>query len=252
VAVPELRLALRDRAITAPLEKDRFTVYARGGTLLSEGGRRRGKVKILDRELTLDAGVFFQSNGTVLERLIRDIGGIAAQAEGHLPMADIYCGVGTFGAFLGEGFSGIDLIEENKTALALARENVPGKGAAYYAQTGDLWVKTRKTLEKPPYGFIVVDPPREGLSAGIRDWLSREAPPFLAYVSCDPATLARDSRVLTEGGPYNLAELILYDFYPQTAHIETLAVFKKGGAEIPRPEAPPPEEDSLGITPRGA
>ncbi|MDR2101431.1 MAG: class I SAM-dependent RNA methyltransferase [Treponema sp.] len=231
VATPELRLALRERAITAPPEKDRFTVYARGETLLSEGARRRGKVRILDRELTLDAGVFFQSNGTVLETLIRDIRGIAARAEGDLPMADIYCGVGTFGAFLGEGFSGIDLVEENKTALALARENVPEKGAAYYAQTGDVWVKARTSSGgtgrgKVPYGFIVVDPPREGLSAGMRDWLSREGVPLLAYLSCDPATLARDSRDLTERGAYDLAELILYDFYPQTAHIETLAVFK--------------------------
>ncbi|MDR2103207.1 MAG: TRAM domain-containing protein [Treponema sp.] len=237
-AVPELRRALREGALTPPPEKDRFTVYARGETFLHEGGRRRGKVRLLDRELTLDAGVFFQSNGGVLGTLIQDIRRIAARAEGDLPMADIYCGVGTFGAFLADRFSRIDLIEENKTALDLARENVRGKGAAYYAQPSDLWVKTRAAQGsggkpgKPPYGFIVVDPPREGLSAGIRDWLSQEGPPLLAYVSCDPATLARDSRDLAEGGGYGLRELTLYDFYPQTAHIETLAVFQR---ENPNP-----------------
>jgi 23S rRNA (uracil1939-C5)-methyltransferase len=155
-------------------------------------------------------------------------------------MADIYCGVGTFGAFLGEDFPRIDLIEENRTALALARENVRGKGAAYYAQSGDKWVKNRVKPGtetwgsgggpgKPPYGFIVVDPPREGLSGGIRDWLCREGASLLAYVSCDPATLARDSRDLCQGGGYGLTELTLYDFYPQTAHIETLAVFCREG-----------------------
>jgi 23S rRNA (uracil1939-C5)-methyltransferase len=230
VAVPEIRRALREGTITPPPEKDRFTVYARGETFLREGGRRRGKVRLLDRELVLDAGVFFQSNGEVLECLIRDLRNISAGADRTLPMADIYCGVGTFSAFLGEGFSRIDLVEENRTALALARENVPGRTACY-AEKADLWVKTRTSpgagAGKPPYGFILVDPPREGLSPGIRDWLSREGPPLLAYVSCDPATLARDSREFAEKGGYGLAELTLYDFYPQTAHIETLAVFKK-------------------------
>jgi 23S rRNA (uracil1939-C5)-methyltransferase len=52
--------------------------------------------------------------------------------------------------------------------------------------------------------------------------------PLLAYVSCDPATMARDSRLLRAGG-YRLAELRLYDFYPQTAHIESLGIFRKDG-----------------------
>ncbi|MCL2270747.1 MAG: class I SAM-dependent RNA methyltransferase, partial [Treponema sp.] len=54
--------------------------------------------------------------------------------------------------------------------------------------------------------------------------LAAEGPPLLAYVSCDPATLARDSAILLKGG-YELTELRLYDFYPQTAHIESLALF---------------------------
>jgi 23S rRNA (uracil1939-C5)-methyltransferase len=233
VAVPEIRLALREGTITPPPEKDRFTVYARGETFLREGGRCRGKVRLLDRELVLDAGVFFQSNGKVLECLIGDLLNMSAGADRTLPMADIYCGVGTFSVFLGEGFPRIDLVEENRAALALARENVPGKGTVCYTENADVWVKTRASPGsgggpgKLPYGFILVDPPREGLSPGIRDWLSREGPPLLAYVSCDPATLARDSREFAEKGGYDLAELTLYDFYPQTAHIETLAVFKK-------------------------
>jgi 23S rRNA (uracil1939-C5)-methyltransferase len=233
VAVPEIRRALREGTITPPPERDRFTVYARGETFLREGAQCRGKVRLLDRELVLDAGVFFQSNGLALEALIQDLRHIAAGADRSLPMADIYCGAGTFSAFLGEGFSRIDLVEENRTALALARENVRGMENVCCAQSADTWAKTRASTgsggrpDKPPYGFVLVDPPREGLSPGIRDWLSREGPPLLAYVSCDPATLARDSRNLAEGGNYGLTELTLHDFYPQTAHIETLAVFKR-------------------------
>jgi 23S rRNA (uracil1939-C5)-methyltransferase len=73
---------------------------------------------------------------------------------------------------------------------------------------------------------LVVDPPRTGLSAGLRQFLANAGPETIAYVSCDPATLARDSRDLTAGG-FRLEELSLYDFYPQTAHIESLAVFQK-------------------------
>ncbi|WP_411048811.1 hypothetical protein [Treponema primitia] len=73
---------------------------------------------------------------------------------------------------------------------------------------------------------MAADPPRQGLSPALRRTLAQKGPPVLAYVSCDPATLARDSGELLAGG-YRLASLTGYDFYPQTAHIESLAVFKR-------------------------
>ena len=215
-----------DWARLLPPNKDRFTIYARGGLLLSEGGISRGKTQVLDRPLALDAGVFFQSNGAMLERLILDlreiVNGMADHVDRTLPMADIYCGVGTFAAFLGELFPHIDLIEENKTALAIARENLTGhKSTAFFAQRGEVWAKNGFTRR---YGFVIADPPRQGLEPALVHRLAAECPPMLAYVSCDPATLARDSKILLAGG-YELAQLRWYDFYPQTAHIESLAVF---------------------------
>ena len=215
-----------------PPEKDRFTVYARDGLLLREGGIQRGKTRILDRELALDAGVFFQSNGTMLERLVMDLREIAAglnSAGQSLPVADLYCGVGTFSVFLGEFFPHIDLVEENKFSLALARENLmpliaAGTSTGFFAQRCENWVKNRRR-----YGFIVADPPRQGLNPALTYWLKANGPPLLAYVSCNPATLARDSKILLAGG-YKLTELRLYDFYPQTAHIESLAVFTRSYA----------------------
>ena len=73
---------------------------------------------------------------------------------------------------------------------------------------------------------MVMDPPREGLSSPLSEWLAHNGPELAAYVSCDPATLARDTRILLNGG-YKLDELSLYDFYPQTAHIESLAIFSR-------------------------
>jgi len=117
-------------------------------------------------------------------------------------------------------------VEENKNALTLARENMPpDKKVNYYAVSDTAWSKMQK--KGRVWGFMVLDPPRKGLSLAIREFLVRSGPELAAYVSCDPATLARDSRFFLEGG-YTLKELTMYDFYPQTAHIETLAVFCRG------------------------
>jgi 23S rRNA (uracil1939-C5)-methyltransferase len=226
IADPEIRRALGEGRLLLPLEKDRFTVYARGKTFLSEGGIHRGRVSLLNRELLMDAGIFFQSNGIMLEKVIQDLLSLAEIADHSLPMADLYCGVGTFAAFLQDVFSRIVMVEQNKPAISIARENVRGRDIQPIALSSDQWVKTLKG-KGMPYSFIVVDPPRQGLSPLLRNRLAQEGPPLLAYLSCDPATLARDSRVLTLG-TYRLEALSFYDFYPQTAHIESLAVFTKG------------------------
>jgi 23S rRNA (uracil1939-C5)-methyltransferase len=110
--------------------------------------------------------------------------------------------------------------------LALARENLSSARVAAFALTDNEWVKTKKTLgTRADYGLIVADPPRQGLSPAIRHWLAQGPAPVFAYVSCDPATLARDSKELLNG-VWELEGLTYYDFYPQTAHIESLAVFR--------------------------
>jgi 23S rRNA (uracil1939-C5)-methyltransferase len=234
-ADPGIRRMLRETAegktvLAFPPEKDQCTVYARNGLFLSEGGGRRGHTRLLDRDIALDAGVFFQSNGTVLERLAADLREIAARADRNLDLADIFCGVGTFALFLAEFFPGAVLVEENRQALALARENLAGVSAEFFALRDDDWAALQTGGGRIPCGFIVVDPPRQGLSPVLSARLAAKGPPLLAYVSCDPATLARDSGILVRGG-YDLAELRLYDFYPQTAHIESLAVFQKTGGK---------------------
>jgi 23S rRNA (uracil1939-C5)-methyltransferase len=170
----------------------------------------------------------------MLERLIPGLLAAAEKADPDLPAADIYCGVGTFAVFLRDRFRRIDLVEENRAALALARENVSGEtdsrtgqGSRFFARSADEWVRDIP-YTGDAYGFAVVDPPRQGLSRACRDYLAGRGPPILAYVSCDPASLARDSKALLEGG-YRLESLAFYDFYPQTAHIESLAVFLKEG-----------------------
>jgi 23S rRNA (uracil1939-C5)-methyltransferase len=228
-----IRNALREGNLILPPDPkmERFAVFSCQKTFLSEGGLEKGRVSILGRELAMDVAVFFQSNTVMLELLVMDLMTAASSADRTLPLADIYCGVGTFASFLGSGsqenpgFQEIDLVEENKAAIALARENIPkNKKVNYYGLTDTDWAKTQ--TKGRAWGFMVLDPPRKGLSRPLREFLARSGPELAAYVSCDPATLARDSRTLLEG-KYTLEELTLYDFYPQTAHIESLALFRR-------------------------
>jgi 23S rRNA (uracil1939-C5)-methyltransferase len=225
VAVPGIRELLQNKeSFRLPPEKDRFTVFSKDEVLLSEGGHERGKIKLLEKDILLDAGIFFQSNCSVLEKLILELQKTAEGAPKNLPMADLYCGVGLFAVFLGGLFSKAVLAEENKSAVSLARENLRGTDAEFFTLRDTEWPRAL-LRRKDNFGFIVVDPPRTGLAPKVAAALAQDGPPVLAYVSCDPAALARDTKTLSGG--YKLQKLAFFDFYPQTSHIESLAVFER-------------------------
>ncbi|MDR3325473.1 MAG: class I SAM-dependent RNA methyltransferase [Spirochaetaceae bacterium] len=239
VANPLVRDALREGKIKPPLDKDRWTVYGRDKTLLAEGGKERGKIILCGKEVIVDAGLFFQSNGALLETLIKRIVALAEDVGNKERAGDFYCGVGTFAVFLQDVFPCVDLLDENPASIALARDNMARtrrEGASgeartrFWAMTDHQWAKERQRL-KEPYDFLVVDPSRQGLSPMMRAWLRENKPRTLVYASCDPVALVRDAQELT--ACYALETLTLYDFYPQTEHMETLAVFRlkeEGGA----------------------
>jgi 23S rRNA (uracil1939-C5)-methyltransferase len=227
IADPGIQQALEAKELVPPPALDRFTVYSRAGTFLQEGKQQRGTVELLGAPIHMDAGVFFQSNGQVLEKLLMAVRSIAETADRSLPAGDLYCGVGTFAYFIQDLFPALDLMEENPKALALAKVNLSHKQARYFPVSDEQWAKQALTKHQAnPYGFMVLDPPREGLSPALRNYLCSEGPPLIAYVSCDPATQARDCKSLVQAG-YTLERLDLYDFYPQTAHMESLAVLRR-------------------------
>jgi len=230
-----------EKIFSIPPDKDRFTIFSKDDILLCEGNLSRGKIKLLDKEIILDAGLFFQSNCVMLEKLILKLRDIAKDADRSLPMADLYCGIGTFALFLNDLFPASILAEVNKTAVSIARENLRGRNAEFFALKDTDWhdnifkqpeknsLKTenlKRNFPRYALGFAVVDPPRAGLSSSLASALAKNGPPLFAYVSCDAASLARDSKIFLNGG-YCLDKLTLFDFYPQTSHIESLAVFKK-------------------------
>ncbi len=201
---------------------------------------RRGRVR--DGHYTLRAGpgprVFSQANDAVADAL-RDL---VAQLipSGQELLVDAYCGAGFFAKTLLEKFERIIGIDWDKFGIEAARENAmekesyivgnvdvelerllhadAGEAAVSAAGSGDLRVRTRTTTAKTT---LIVDPPASGLSAGTRRVIVDLAPATLIYVSCNPATLARDLKEL--GDKFKIESVTPLDMFPQTAEIEVVA-----------------------------
>lgn len=137
---------------------------------------------------------------------------------------DLYCGVGLFaGALVAAGCS-VTGVEQSRSAVRQARLNVPG--ATFLARS------LERIRELPAVDLVVVDPPRRGLDAGVVERLASLAPRALAYVSCDPATLARDLGRFAELG-YRTSWLEAFDLFPMTHHIECVALLEPTPAGTP-------------------
>jgi 23S rRNA (uracil1939-C5)-methyltransferase len=234
-----------------PPGKDRFTLYSKDKTLLAETGTglqegkdqthssfpTRGKITVNQKEMALDASCFFQANAVALESLLAQITASLANAlpANNGRMADLYAGVGTFSLFLSELFpGGSDLLEADSKAMELAKANLTGQAAfgktqladsslikyRFFAQKDQQWIKKN---DISAYSAAVADPPRQGLGSALAAALAEKGPPVLVYVSCEPSSFARDYQKLLRR--YALTELFLFDFYPQTAHIECMGTF---------------------------
>ncbi|MBN1486405.1 MAG: class I SAM-dependent RNA methyltransferase [Anaerolineae bacterium] len=165
---------------------------------------------------------FYQVNTPQAARLV-DLVMESLDLEGYEHIVDAYCGVGLFTAFLSEYAGTVTGIELNHDAVADARHNL---AEANNVEILEGMVKDiLPTLDKNIHG-IVVDPPRSGLEREALDAIVAKKPTRITYVSCDPATLARDARRLVRDG-YRLEWIQPVDLFPQTYHIECVALFTR-------------------------
>jgi 23S rRNA (uracil1939-C5)-methyltransferase len=204
--------------VPAPESLDRFTVFSDGEFVATEGidDDRDLMARVCGRNLVFSVGCFFQSNLPVLEKLVPwALEGLAGESA-----ADLYCGVGLFGSFLSERFSRIVCVESGAMSLSYARRNIPGPAHEFFPMSVEQWIASGAARGR--FDTVIVDPPRPGLGAEARAWLCEAAPNRLVYVSCNPVTLARDLGELCGNG-FVLGDLRLFDFYPQTSHIEAVA-----------------------------
>jgi len=163
----------------------------------------------------VDNGAFFQVNRWLVDGLVDQV---TAGYEGELAW-DLFAGVGLFARKLAESFAQVVAVEAAPQATAALKENLRGTGgSAVRASTLDFLGGSGRG-ERPD--LVVVDPPRTGLGGEITALLAKIAAPRLVYVSCDPATLARDLRLLVASG-YTIEKVALADLFPQTFHLETV------------------------------
>jgi 23S rRNA (uracil1939-C5)-methyltransferase len=163
----------------------------------------------------VDHGAFFQVNRWLVDALVERV---TAGNDGGLAW-DLFAGVGLFARRLADSFERVMAVESAPAAGSALEANLQGTtGAAVRASTLD-FLRRNRSGERPD--LVVVDPPRTGLGADITTLLGEIAPPALVYVSCDPATLARDLRALLAGG-YSIESVALADLFPQTFHLETV------------------------------
>jgi 23S rRNA (uracil1939-C5)-methyltransferase len=149
---------------------------------------------------------------------------------------DLYAGVGFFTLPLAKKFRRVVSVDANLSATRNLRENAEKAGVAVVSQNEHAEDYLNNASEQP--GFVVLDPPRAGLGQSAAQKLADLGPTEIAYLSCDPSTLARDLAVLlsTPRKPtelpgasykYEIASVDFFDLFPQTFHIETLVRLRR-------------------------
>ena len=171
--------------------------------------------------LRREVRAFFQGNRFLLERLVREV--VSRVPAG--PVIDLYAGVGLFGLSLAAiGYDAVTLVEGDRvsgTDLVGNAEPFSGRVQVHRSSVESFLSRTHAAG-----ATYVIDPPRTGMSKDALAGIISAKPARIVYVSCDVATLARDTRTLLNAG-YELGELKGVDLFPNTAHVETIATYDR-------------------------
>jgi 23S rRNA (uracil1939-C5)-methyltransferase len=179
-------------------------------------------ISVLGRDFRVSAASFFQVNTAMAEKMVNHL--IANLPVANLPITtllDVYCGVGLFSAVLASKCERLIGIESSPSACEDFSFNLDEFNHVELYE--GLAEEVIPHLEANP-DIVLVDPPRAGLEKCVVDGILKLNPRVVAYVSCDPSTLARDARRLIDGG-YRLKDVTPFDLFPQTYHIESISLF---------------------------
>ncbi len=184
--------------------------------------------RVMERDFRIPYTGFSQANTALTDRLVEDVIAMVDASPSNV-ILDCYSGSGLFSLHLAEHAERIYGIEIDNKAVECARHN-----AKYYSYKNAKFLKgsageilKRKFIRgKIRIDMILLDPPREGCPRGVLDRLSLLKPSKIIYISCNPATQARDIKYLIEYG-FSLKVLQPIDMFPQTKHIEVIALLEK-------------------------
>lgn len=178
------------------------------GVLYNE---KTGWITVGDRRLPVSNNVFFQSNLVLLPKMIDYV---VSLVQGPKVM-DLYSGIGTFSAYLEDQYE-VTAVEINKFCLALAKSHL--KKTKFFTSPVEKWNPKSRAVNT-----VIVDPPRVGLDKNVPAMIASWNPERIIYVSCYAPTQHRDIKRLKELG-YKTQSLKMFDFYPQTPHVETVVL----------------------------
>lgn len=185
-------------------------------------------------QFRLSAPAFYQVNHAQAERLYEKAVQLAG-LTGNETVLDLYCGTGTITLCLARHAKKAIGVEIVPQAIEDAKFNAAQNGmenAEFFCMDAGQAAKMLADRRTRP-DVIVVDPPRKGVSADVIEAISAMAPQRVVYVSCDPATLARDLKLLTAVG-YTLQTAEAFDLFPRCAHVETVCLLSKRNARQKR------------------
>ena len=220
----DLMLILESDQLEAPeleLEAGISVVHLTENDALVMAGEDHIVMQVLERDFKVSAGSFFQVNTVMTEKMVEHL-------LNKLPLPaktilDVYCGVGLFSAFLAPKCERLIGIESSPSACEDFAVNLDefDHVELYEGRAED--VIPHLEVEQV---IVLVDPPRAGVDKVALDAIRELAPDVIAYVSCDPSTLARDAARLAASG-YEMIDITPFDLFPQTYHIESISIFKK-------------------------
>ncbi|MFQ5417689.1 MAG: class I SAM-dependent RNA methyltransferase, partial [Myxococcota bacterium] len=229
ILVPALQQKLAEVADAAPGRDDEWELFAAAtdarATPLPTTESRRLELVVAGERIGVSPGVFAQSNASMLEPLARSV--VDAAGSGDVAF-DLFAGAGFFTLGLARRFQRVLALESDVAAVRdleanlreAERTNVDVVCMALEAALGDGALSGRRP------DVVVVDPPRTGLPPGSSDALAELGPRRIVYLSCDPATQARDVAYLIGNG-YRVERVEAFDLFPQTPHVESLAVLAR-------------------------
>ncbi|MGH7198691.1 MAG: class I SAM-dependent RNA methyltransferase, partial [Candidatus Omnitrophota bacterium] len=198
------------------------------GEIISSEADLFSRIRLGGESVLAHSRGFFQNNLAVTELLVKQVGAWTGEMRPDV-FFDLYAGVGTFSLLAAKNVPRAVCVEEAKESLDALRMNAAERG-----RSGLQIIQGRAESvfpsvfpdEKGGSAMVCLDPPRRGIETRLAEFLSKANAGAIVYVSCDPATLARDLKVLLKEGRYEAEKIVPFDMFPRTKHIETAVLLK--------------------------
>ncbi|GMH77180.1 hypothetical protein TL16_g07320, partial [Triparma laevis f. inornata] len=234
-ALPGVRQRVNDRLKAGELKKKKGATlllrHANEGVIFDHN--QYVTTNVLDLQFKFKAGNFFQNNPYMLPNMVNYV---VDQAKGEIGgemthLVDCYCGSGLFCLSASKSFDVCVGIEVNDKAVEEAQQNAALNGITnceFIAASAEQIFYGGQVQSYPKdKTCVVIDPPRKGASEEFLEQLLKFGPKRIVYMSCGPDTQARDTKILLAEKKYKLSEVVPFDLFPQTRHIESCAVFER-------------------------